>query len=159
MSRGGVVRDDRRKWDALMRALPELNGAEVKVGIQSDAGTPPDGDTPIVEYAFHNEFGTDGGGWGGSIPERPFLRDTADQKRAEWNRIADRALTAAMTGKATVRRGLQILGEVAERDIKAAITGGGWAPNSPLTVELKGSGTPLIDTGAMRQAVRYKVTL
>jgi len=31
----------------------------------------------------------------------------------------------------------------------------GWAPNSPLTIALKGSNRPGIDTGAMRAAITY----
>ena len=157
MSRS-FVREDRRKWDAMLRTLPELQGAEVKVGIQSDAGASEDG-TPLASIAFWNEFGTDGGGWGGPIPARPFLRDTSDEKRAEWNRVADRAINAAITGRATLRRGLEILGTLAERDIKAGFTGGGWTPNSPVTVALKGSSAPLIETGALRGAIRYEVRL
>lgn len=33
----------------------------------------------------------------------------------------------------------------------------GWAPNSPKTIIKKGSESPLIDTGAMRQAITYVV--
>ncbi len=32
-----------------------------------------------------------------------------------------------------------------------------WAPNSPLTIKLKGSNRPLIDTGALRQSITYVV--
>lgn len=33
----------------------------------------------------------------------------------------------------------------------------GWAPNSASTIEKKGSALPLIDTGAMRQAITYVI--
>lgn len=36
---------------------------------------------------------------------------------------------------------------------------GEWAPNSPETVARKGANNPLIDTGALRQSVDYKVVL
>lgn len=32
-----------------------------------------------------------------------------------------------------------------------------WAPNRPLTIKLKGSNRPLIDTGALRQSITYVV--
>lgn len=163
MSRS-FVREDRRKWDALMQTLPQLQGAEVKVGIQSDAGAYPDGGPPLAVVAFYNEFGTQGrsprrGGWGGPIPPRPFLRDTSDEKRAEWNRMADRVINAAITGRSTLRQGLERLGEKAEGDIKMGILRGGWARNSPMTVALKGSATPLINEGTLRGAIRYEVRL
>lgn len=33
----------------------------------------------------------------------------------------------------------------------------GWAPNAPATIKAKGSDKPLIDTGALRQAITYVV--
>ena len=37
------------------------------------------------------------------------------------------------------------------------LTNGNWKPNAPLTIELKGSSHPLIDTGQMRQSITYVV--
>ncbi|MBT8412481.1 MAG: hypothetical protein KJP02_11890 [Octadecabacter sp.] len=151
-----------RRWREIKGMLPELDGAEVKVGIQSDAGATDEG-TPLAAIGFWNEFGTRGGaaggGWGGPVPARPFIRDTADEKRAAWMRVADQAINAALRGTATLERGFTILGALVERDIKQAFVSGGWTPNSPVTVALKGSTTPLIDTGALRGAIRYEVKI
>jgi len=54
---------------------------------------------------------------------------------------------------------LKQLGIAAEREIELAFDKGGpgWAPNATLTVEIKGSSMPGIDTGQLRRAVASKV--
>lgn len=37
------------------------------------------------------------------------------------------------------------------------ISGPGWAPNSPSTIEKKGSSKPLIDTGGLRGGIKHKL--
>lgn len=149
-----------KKWQELKRKIPSIKNAAVTVGIQSDAGSDDDEDsTPLAAIAFWNEQGTDGGGWGGPIPERPFMRDTFDQQKDKWGRAADTAISAILSGKFDPERAFGVLGQMSEDDIKAAITNGDWVKNSEATIELKGSSQPLIDTGAMRQAIRYEVKL
>jgi hypothetical protein len=147
-----------RKWRELKRQIPKVAGAVVTVGVQSDAGAGQDG-TPIAAYAAFNEFGTSGGGWGGPIPARPFLGASFDDNREKWGRAGDVAIDKALTGEMDFAAGLAILGTLAQQDIQEKIASGEFAPNAPLTVALKGSSQPLIDTGAMRQAIRYEVKL
>jgi hypothetical protein len=152
-----------RKWRELKRQIPKVAGAVVTVGIQSDAGAGQNG-TPIAAYAAYNEFGTQGrtprrGGWGGPIPARPFLGSSFDNNRTKWSRAADTAISKALTGEMDFAEGLAILGSMAEDDIKATIEAGDFAPNSELTIALKGSDRPLINKAGMRQAIRYEVKL
>lgn len=58
------------------------------------------------------------------------------------------------TALATV---LNKLGIVAQGDIQSEITSLRSPPNSAVTIARKGSSNPLIDTGAMRQAVTWVV--
>lgn len=157
MARSYVQVND-RLWREIKRQIPLIEGAEVTVGVQADAGASEDG-TPIATYAFYNEMGTRGGGWGGPIPARPFMRDTFDQQKSKWGRTADLALSAVLRGTSTLQRGLSVLGTMAQKDIQDAIVSGNWAPNSPVTVAMKGSDTPLVDTGALRQSIRYEVNI
>lgn len=141
-----------KKWQELKRKIPSIKNAAVTVGIQSDAGSDDDG-APLASKAFWNELGTE------SIPERPFMRDTFDEQKGKWGRTADIAISAILTGRFNPERAFGVLGQMAEDDIKAAITSGDWVPNAASTVSQKGSSQPLIDTGAMRQAIRYEVDL
>lgn len=152
-----------RKWRELKRQIPQVAGAVVTVGIQSNAGAGQDG-TPIAAYAAYNEFGTQGrtprrGGWGGPIPARPFLGSSFDDNREKWGRAGDVAIDKALTGEMDFAAGLAILGTLAQQDIQEKIASGDFAANSPLTIAMKGSSQPLNDTGAMRQAIRYEVKL
>ena len=141
-----------KKWRELKRKIPSIKGAEVTVGIQSDAGVSLDG-TPIAAYAAYNEFGTK------RIPARPFLGSTFDERRSAWGKAADIAIDRALTDLQTFERGLGQLGELAQRDVQDKITSISSPPNSAATIEAKGSSNPLIDTGAMRTAIRYEVKL
>lgn len=149
---------DDKKWRKLKAEIPRVRGAQVTVGVQSDAGASQDG-TPIAAYAAYNEFGTGGGGWGGPIPARPFMGSTFDERRSAWGKGADIAIDRALTGLQSFETGLKQLGELAQRDIQDKILALDSPPNSAVTVELKGSSNPLIDTGAMRQSIRYEVKL
>lgn len=96
------------------------------------------------------------------IPRRPIVepaiedRDNADAIAAELRLAGE----AALGGKDDqVLRQLKLAGQVAENAVKAWFTNprNGWAPNKPSTIRAKGSSRPLIDTGALRQAVRSVV--
>ncbi len=137
------------------------NGPDrVKVGWPS--GTDPD----IVKRAALNEFGTrggaSGGGWGGPVPERPMLRTTMRGNRTKYQHAMKaemRGIVRAIasghrmdTGPILSRLGIRVQG-----DIQSTITSLQSPPNSPVTIALKNSANPLIDTGEMRQKVTYSV--
>lgn len=133
-------------------------------------GFPEGSDGEMVKRAVWNHFGTrggaSGGGWGGPIPERPFLanamRDNADAYRdnmviAGRNILRAIAMKGKAAGSAELESTLRKLGIMAQGDIQAEITALSSPPNSPVTIALKGSSNPLIDSGAMRQAVTWKI--
>lgn len=128
---------------------------QVKVGFPSGQASADN-----VAKAIYNEFGTrggaSGGGWGGPIPERPFMRNAARANEGKYTAAmaasAEQIVKDANTGPT-----LQKLGILAQGDIQAEITSLSSPPNSPVTIARKGSSKPLIDTGEMRQAVTFKV--
>lgn len=56
-----------------------------------------------------------------------------------------------------MRAQLSRLGVLAQGDIQMEITALSSPPNTPSTIARKGSSNPLIDTGAMRGAVTWKL--
>jgi hypothetical protein len=62
-----------------------------------------------------------------------------------------------LSGDTAMGTVLAKLGIVAQGDIQGEITSLMTPPNSPVTIALKGSSKPLIDTGEMRGAVTWKV--
>jgi hypothetical protein len=141
-----------KKWREIKRRLPQLEGASVDVGIQSDAGASNDG-TPIAAYAAWNEFGTI------NTPARSFIRSTADERRTQWNRVADAVIGRILALRSTPEQAFSLLGEQAQGDIKRKIISLRDPANDPATIRRKGSTNPLIDTGAMLNAIRYVVRM
>ena len=139
--------------ERILRELPYLRGASVDVGVQSDAGTGDDGETPIAAYAAWNEFGTS------RAPARPFMAQAADENGRKWTQTAGKILNSIYEGRSTAEAGLAILGQMAEDDIKNKITTLKEPPNSPMTIALKGSANPLIDNNNLRQSIRYVVNI
>lgn len=118
-------------------------------------------DQLTVNKAIWNEFGTrggrSGGGWGGPIPERPFMRNAARNNLNKYLDSMRKAASQIVVGKATLQGVLNKLGIMMVGDIQSEISSGAFAPNSPVTIERKGSSRPLVDSGEMRQKVTYKV--
>lgn len=130
--------------------------SKVKVGFPAG-----EADQDNINKAIWNEFGTrggaSGGGWGGPVPERPFMRNAMRGNRGKYREALKASAAKLLTGKTTLHQVLAKLGIVAQGDIQAEITSLQSPPNSPVTITLKGSSKPLIADGAMRGAVTWKV--
>jgi len=145
----GVIRDRDLGFNKLLnidKAMPK----GVKIGIFG--GTTADGES-IPAYANKNEFGID-------VPERPFMRSTFDQEQSSLVSMIKRLVDSYIKGRmATPKQLFSVVGDYLKTKVQERITNASqWAkPNSPVTVRIKGSDKPLIDTGAMRSAITYKV--
>lgn len=121
----------------------------VLVGVP--AGAPPkDGELSLAQVAMWNEFGT------ARIPERPFLRCLGErrlQRQIIW--LNAQNLIAIAQGSMTEERALGILGSVAAGLVKGEISANHFAPNAPSTIAAKGSATPLVDSGQLRQSITW----
>lgn len=168
--------------EAFFRSMRELKGAYAKVGILSDDARgglhqrKPDGtaeDLTIAEIAVVNEFGTEDG----HIPARSFVRSTYDKMRERLTADAAKLAGSIVDGKMDLTRALNILGAELATGIRAAVTQGAGIPppNAPSTLarkEAKGAWNsrgaaqaqglgprPLVDTGAMVNAVTWAVVI
>ena len=114
-----------------------------------------------LNKAVWNEFGTrggaSGGGWGGPIPERPFMRNMARNNKAKYAKILKGEAREILLGTTSLGKVMRQLGIVGQQDVRAEIDALMSPANSPVTIARKGSSKPLIDTGRMRRAVTYKV--
>ena len=136
-------------WKEIKAQFPKIDKAVVKTGIQSNSGE--NEGVSIAEYAAFNEFGTR------TIPERPFMRKTFDDNLANYNKLIERLFKGMLGGKLDAKMAFSILGQQTEDDMKNTIMTGNFAPNSDYTIAKKGSSRPLIDTGTMRNSIRYEV--
>lgn len=130
--------------------------SKVKVGFPAGKA-----DGSNIQKAVWNEFGTrggaSGGGWGGPVPERPFMRNAIRSNRGKYKDAMKTSAAKILRGDTGLRIVLAKLGVVAQGDIQSEITSLSSPPNSPVTIALKGSSNPLIDSGEMRQAVTWKI--
>ena len=143
-----VTRD--RGLLAFRRALATAGASAVAVGIHEDAGMHEDSGLSMAELGAIHEFGL------GNVPERSFLRSWADDRGVALPvEFASRIEQSLINGEAT--RILNQIGLSAVGEIQQRMALGTPPPNEPATIARKGSSVPLIDTGALRQSIAYKV--
>ena len=153
-----VQRRGGKKLQRLLREAGKGGVSGVKVGFFSTARY-EDG-TPVAAVAAWNEFGTE------TIPERPFFRNAlAESERGVSNILAK----GIDTKKIVMDEQLAgRVGEYVQGKIRDSIIALNDPPNSPATIAQKrkklhgkkgtgGGETPLIDTGAMLDAVAWEV--
>lgn len=137
-----------------MKALAKrLEGrTRVLVGVPKGAGTYEDGLT-IATVAAVNNFGSADG----VIPERPFLVPAITKGAPQYQRLAEVMIPKVLSGSMAMTTLLEQMGNLAEGHVKQEITDIRTPPNAASTIAAKGSDNPLIDTGALRQSIRYVI--
>jgi hypothetical protein len=174
MAHKGVVDTD-MGLKGILKEMEKLKSMCVKVGVTEDVGSNKgmhkarkvgkngketkrrvkvensDGPT-IAQYASWNELGAADG----RIPSRPFIRGFADGKRELVAKTMER-LGGLVTGdELDADTAIRRLGEFGQSGVKSYIRNGAFAPNAESTIAKKGSSKPLIDTGALRNSIRYQ---
>jgi len=139
----------------IRKQIAELSTLGVKAGIIEGSGS-KDG-TSIAEYAAYNEYGVPGKTKKWRIPPRPFIRGFVEDHDSEIKAVQERLFQQVTEGKMSAETAIARLGQFAQDGIKRYIMSGNFEPNAEATIQRKGSSRPLIDTGTMRNSVRYKV--
>lgn len=137
-----IIRD--HGWRQALAACTSPASLDIEAGLLDET-------SQIAEYGFYNEFGTS------TIPSRSFIRSTFDANRSIYEQMADDAINDALLRGKRLRGGFTKIAVKMTADIKKKITKLRIPPNAPSTVKAKGSSNPLIDTGALRNAVRWRV--
>lgn len=144
---GGLEDLQKRMKDARGRSV-------VKVGIQETAGAHTgEGDTglSVADVGSFHEFGTD------TVPQRSFIRAPIQDNKQDLQTLQRKLLRDVMLGGKSTGEALAIIGEKAQSDMVAAINAGIEPGLEQTTIDAKGSSTPLIDSGQLKQSIRYKV--
>lgn len=142
----------------MLKLSGELNDVVIKVGVQAKDkaakrgknGSIRNTDQPLAVIAAIHEFGL------GGMPQRSFLRSAFDENKPMLNRMGDNIVNGAIKGMST-ETALNQLGNVVQGMVQKKIVDGPFAPNSPATIKRKKSSRPLIDTGRLRQSIRYVI--
>lgn len=154
---------------APLKKLTQLLKApfEARLGILGDQATAQrqqttDEDGNVIEtdktnadIALEAEFGVRSRG----VPKRSFLREPIQEKFDSAVMKAKKPLTEAMEAM-DIKKFYELLGIVGEGVVQEAFDTRGfgkWAPNAQMTIILKGSDSPLIDSSQLRKAITSDV--
>lgn len=130
------------------KLLKELGQLEVRIGIQQ--GEASEDGVDLVDIAMFNELGTV------HIPSRPFLRDSVDANADQINSFLQSMKKEILRG-GSAEDVLKKIGVFQKGLIQEQIVKGDFEENSEATKRRKGSDTPLVDTGRMRQSINYVI--
>lgn len=153
------VEDKDLGLNRIIRTLnKDLDGVVVKVGVQAKdkavrrgkGGSIRNTDQPLAVIAAIHEFGL------GDMPQRSFLRSAYDENLPMIDKMIQRVANGAVFGLGT-NAALNKLGNVVQGMVQRKIVDGPFVPNSPATIKRKKSSKPLIDTGHLRQSIRYVI--
>lgn len=167
--RGGLqamsVEVKKNPWPAIRANLRLAQRSHVAVGFPGESAKAQKVDEAHngltnAKVAIINELGT-APGVEPRIPARPFIGETVRRNKGKMQELASDLLHMIAKGEMSTRIALSRMGKDGADKVQATMVDSKtWAvPNAPMTVAKKKSSTPLIDTGALRQAVTYKVRM
>lgn len=142
-----------------MRGYQNDQASKVEVGVfaKNASRSPSKEGLNNAEVGAKQEFGSASEG----IPRRSFLIDPLVLGLGESVKRNNPELLTALLDEG-VKPFLSDLGELAQGVIQEGFDTagfGGWAPNAPMTVFLKGSDKPLIDTKQLRESIDSRVKM
>lgn len=157
MGRRTTFTDRDRGYARLIPGLADLHGRDlsVEVGIFEDAGPAEGGGLSLAELAALHEFGSADG----TIPARPFIRQTFARSRNLLAQAISAAMRRAIDGAAPLNaEGLLLsAGDALVAQVRETILAGLNPPNAASTLRQKRGTTPLIDTGRLLASISARV--
>jgi len=148
-------KDDGSKFRELFKRAKSKG---IKVGFNKGLGQHPGSRATISEVAAYNEFGTQDSDGGELIPERPFLRTTiGEQSKPVYVPLTEKLLGLILDGTLTADQAIGMLGEKAALDVKNKIDAISEPENAQSTKDRKGSSSPLVSSGLMKQSVSWEL--
>lgn len=121
----------------------------IKVGVLDGVKHPHGDGITVAQVMAYNEFGTE------TIPERSMLRHTLRTKRRKYVGVMKKLTGKIIKGELSALQARGILGEVVQSDVQKRIVELREPPNAASTIAKKKSSNPLMDSGTMRQSVRW----
>lgn len=131
----------------LTKTFKDGKNETVKIGFpaaNSETQSTKDGVTALFKATVNN--------YGLGVPKRPFMQIAYAQNLKKYRNILKKDL-----GKKPQKQVLEIIGSIGAGDVKKTIRDLKNPPNSALTIKIKGSDNPLIDSAHMFSSVSYAV--
>lgn len=150
-----TVKQKNPKWfEKVLKRHKALGGKVVAVGFPKGTEATglayPDG-TPLLNVAVWNNFGTS------NIPRRDFMTKGTQNMNEKASPIAKRFMKDINSGKIEADAVLEQMGVAATGALQLTIRDLKDPPNAPITVRMKGSSNPLVDTGLLVGSVTFAV--
>lgn len=138
-----AVREKPRK-----RVRYPQGNVQISAGVHASEGEAShnSGET-VLEIAIKHEFGL-------GVPKRSFIRAWYDEQAKQNADLIRRELRQAAKGVRSFDQAMDRVALKMEASIKRRIRDGIPPPNSPQTIQKKGSSTPLVDKGQLRASIR-----
>lgn len=149
-----TMNKDTSVWDAMKKNVIQPNPDELKIGFWPESVYGPDNDNlPVAQVAQWNEEGTT------TNPPRPFMRVGLRSQLAtsEYQAKFRQSVQRIVEGKTTFKQEYTLFGKELSFELQDVISKWSTPPNSPDTVDAKGSNDPLVWTGTMLESVKYKI--
>lgn len=141
---------DFKEWENIVAKHSKIEDWEVEYGYY-EAQKHPTSELNLADIATINEYGSATK----NIPSRPFMFQTFTLH--QFDKQHYNVYTDMMFSHKPYRSALKEIGERGVELVEQVIEMGNFAENSNLTVQLKGSGFPLIDTGHLKSNAKSKV--
>tara|TARA_R110000744_G_C19371770_1_gene563155 strand:+ start:27916 stop:28446 length:531 start_codon:yes stop_codon:yes gene_type:complete len=159
--RGGVEIDTTR-WSAMKKRLLKDQNLEVQVGAFSGARYGKgNNNLPVAQVMQWNEEGhRNGGRYDGTYtPPRPFMRTFffALHKSPVFQKFLALRIKGIFEGTHSWRNMYEDAGEFVEEGLKMTVDKWSTPPNKASTIKEKGFNDPLIETGKMRNSIKYRI--
>lgn len=169
-------------WNRINEEIKKAGNSSVKVGFPID-GTPKGSSDmqTIIRVAAYQEFGTkqivtakqasflrwkSGGtftpniGSTISIPPRPFISKTIDNKQNELNIMKENLWNKILNGTLTIEKGLKLMGEWLLNETKKTIQNMKEPKLHPFTIKMKRNSTKLlINFAQMINSLQIKIEI
>lgn len=148
------VKDIDLGWKKILKNFKDLNNAYTAVGFPGEDNTNVEGESfTVAELAAVHEYGRKDG----SIPSRPFMRQTYDNNQPGIEKQRAILFEEVIMKKGNPKKWLGRLGEWYAGRVIKTIDAGRFTPLANSTVKAKGSSKPLVDTGVnLRGRITHK---
>jgi len=139
-------------WRSAFLALLRKSEVKITIGIHEGDADRTSEEITNVEAGFYQEFGD---------PQRSFLREPFDRKKAKYIKDASQWYGQSFRGLRNIHSVPDLIGTEIRDDLKSNIKDGispALAPSTQRQRDKKGQGsTPLLATGQLVQAIDYRV--
>lgn len=145
--KGKQIKSAKDLENKMLEAAKKAKSVSVKIGFPKEKPSEQDGVSAVYKATVNN--------YGLGVPKRPFMYIAFAQNVEKYRKFLAQSI---MREPENVVSTIGKIGAMGAADVKKSIVDLRSPPNSSLTIALKGSSNPLIDTGHMLQSVTWSVS-